>query len=237
VYDDWASAQAQIKDVKGPKYKKFATRSEAEAFVQGVKESKLTKPAEPATKKARMNTDSSTSTGKSSKQTTQVYTDGSSLGNGRAGSLAGVGVFFGINDERYIVVKKSYPFITNFNFRNVSEPLKGHLQTNQRAELTAVLRTLQIIPNMENLCIITDSKYTIQCCTEWYENWEKNNWRNAKGTPVMNKDLVEAIRALINDRDAQGTETTFKWIKGHSNDPSNEAADRLAVAGARMARN
>ena len=33
VYNDWASAQAQIRDVKGPKYKKFGTWAEAEAFV------------------------------------------------------------------------------------------------------------------------------------------------------------------------------------------------------------
>ncbi|KAF9899292.1 hypothetical protein BX616_003120 [Lobosporangium transversale] len=48
-----------------------------------------------------------------------AYTDGSSLGNGKSNSRAGVGVFFGVNDPR-----------------NVSERLDGDLQTNQRAELT-----------------------------------------------------------------------------------------------------
>jgi ribonuclease HI len=47
---------------------------------------------------------------------------------------------------------------------------------------------------------------------------------------------VVLIRALINERNKQGSKTEFEWIKGHSNDPSNEAADQLAVAGARMTR-
>jgi ribonuclease HI len=49
---------------------------------------------------------------------------------------------------------------------------------------------------------------------------------------VVNQDLVELNRALIDERDAKGVKTSFEWIKGHSDDPSNEAADRLAVAGA-----
>ena len=54
----------------------------------------------------------------SSSDTMIIYTDGSSLGNGKVGSQAGLGVFFGVNDPR-----------------NVSERLGGEPQTNQRAEL------------------------------------------------------------------------------------------------------
>lgn len=53
---------------------------------------------------------------------------------------------------------------------------------------------------------------------------------------MTNKDLVVLIRALIKERDGQGSKTEFEWVKGHSNDPGNEAADQLAVAGARMTR-
>ena len=52
----------------------------------------------------------------------------------------------------------------------------------------------------------------------------------------MNKDLVVAIRDLIGERDENGAVTNFQWIKGHSADPGNEAADRLAVAGAAAGR-
>lgn len=62
-------------------------------------------------------------------------------------------------------------------------------------------------------------------------NWQRNGWMTRDG-PVKNKDLVQAIRALLSERDARGVPTQFTWVKGHSNDPGNHAADGLAVAGA-----
>jgi len=93
VYEDWAVAAEQIKDVKGPKYKKFSTREEAEEFVRTGGKSSGT-PSQPA-KKAK------TSQGPSADRTVHVYTDGSSRGNGKKGALAGVGVYFGDKDSRY----------------------------------------------------------------------------------------------------------------------------------------
>lgn len=126
--------------------------------------------------------------------------------------------------------------LTDISIRNVSEPLKGNPQTNQRAELTAVLRALEIVSKDRNILIVTDSNYSINCCTTWYKKWEKNDWKAATGVAVMNKDLVEAIRKLIDERDARGVKTDFEWVKGHSNDPSNEAVDVLAKNGARANR-
>lgn len=100
--------------------------------------------------------------------------------------------------------------------------------------MTAVLRALEIAPQQRHVHIYTDSKYTIDCATVWYKRWETNNWVTAaKGTPVMNKDLIQGIITKIRERERLGAETVFNWVKGHSNDPSNEAADRLAVSGAR----
>jgi len=107
VYETWTAASEQIKDVKGPKYKKFATREEAEEFVRsGGKASKKADAAKtaraeksngtgvegPSAKKAKK----SPSNGK----TVKVWTDGSSRGNGRVGAVAGVGVYFGEDDSR-----------------------------------------------------------------------------------------------------------------------------------------
>lgn len=165
----------------------------------------------------------------------QIYTDGSALGNGKKGSIAGVGVFFGPNDKR-----------------NVSEALAttSEEQTNQRAELTAAKRALEITPLNKSVQIYTDSKYTIDCVTNWYKGWEKRardaekksgkkeEWMNAQGQPVKNADLIRAIRAKMEEREKKGTETDFVWVKGHAGDPNhtgNDAADRLAVAGAQKA--
>jgi ribonuclease HI len=112
--------------------------------------------------------------------------------------------------------------------------LEGTIQTNQRAELTAALRALEIAPTNEEVHIYTDSRYSIDCVTVWHKNWERNNWRTSLGKEVLNKDLVQKILAKMREREAAGSVTKFMWIKGHANIPGNEAADRLAVRGAQM---
>lgn len=107
VYETWTAASEQIKNVKGPKYKKFDTREEAEEFVRsGGKTSKkaaASKPVKgeksnsagiegPFAKKAK--------TSSSNHKIVRVWTDGSSRGNGRLGAVAGVGVYFGEKDPR-----------------------------------------------------------------------------------------------------------------------------------------
>jgi ribonuclease HI len=114
----------------------------------------------------------------------------------------------------------------------VSERLEGDIQTNQRAELTAMLRALEKSSVNQRVRIYSDSKYSISCVTEWYVNWKKNGWRTKDG-PVKNRDLVEAIRAKIDERAKAGTPTLFQWVKGHASNPGNVAADTLAVQGAR----
>ncbi|KAH7370738.1 putative ribonuclease H [Rhexocercosporidium sp. MPI-PUGE-AT-0058] len=232
VYTEWPDAQMQIHGAKDPKYKKFETRKEAEEFVRsgakgakkgeavnGAKEKRGKKVPEgeedePSAKRSRTGASSETK-GK----WLRIYTDGSALGNGRMGAVAGVGVFFGVGDKR-----------------NVSESLEGELQTNNRAELTGVLRALEIAPKKTNVEIITDSNYSINCVSVWYKAWVKKNWMTSGGKIVENQDLIKGVRALIEERDAVGAETKFTWIKGHNEDPGNTAADRLAVAGAQSSR-
>ncbi|KAH8882994.1 hypothetical protein GQ53DRAFT_847147 [Thozetella sp. PMI_491] len=233
VYTDWAEAQKAFVGSKGPKYKKFATRAEAEEFVRTFGGAATTRQEEeeeddsdededddedeeedeaPPAKRSRT---SGPATVKADAILLKIWTDGSSLGNGRAGSRAGLGVFFGHGD-----------------LRNISERLVGDPQTNQRAELAAILRALEVAGDSQGVKIHSDSKYSIQCVTEWYATWEKNGWLTREG-PVKNVDLVQAIRKRINARDKKGTKTVFEWVKGHASDPGNIAADQLAVQGAK----
>ena len=117
--------------------------------------------------------------------------------------------------------------------RNISEALPGPRQTNQRAELTAILRALDTTPRDRDVTIVTDSQYSINCVTAWSMNWRRNGWKTSSGKLVENKDLVENILAKIEERNGLQSQTQFEWIKGHNKDPGNEAADRLAVDGAR----
>lgn len=151
----------------------------------------------------------------SSSRILSIYTDGSSLANGTAGARAGVGVYFGPCDSK-----------------NVSEPLAGARQTNQRAELTAILRALELAPRHLDVAIHTDSRYSIDCVTTWYKGWKRNGWLTANKKPVENRDLVQDVRAKIEERQGLGCQTYFVWVKGHSGDRGNSEADRLAVQGA-----
>ncbi|KAL3494894.1 Caulimovirus viroplasmin-domain-containing protein [Aspergillus germanicus] len=143
VYTNWANAQEQIKGFQRPRYKKFATREEAEDFVKLGGE--LTKVAgapgmssedpkddqgntiepgegplpagaedgfdpnvllDPKTGKVVYKSSGEKATTKTQPKAPpgmlRIYTDGSSLKNGRATAAAGVGVYFGPNDTRFV---------------------------------------------------------------------------------------------------------------------------------------
>ncbi|KAF3919884.1 hypothetical protein ABW21_db0204756 [Orbilia brochopaga] len=146
----------------------------------------------------------------------KIYTDGSSLMNGSASARAGVGIWFGPGDKR-----------------NLSEPLNDPKATNNRAELSAILRAIEIAPKHREILIFTDSKYAIQCVTEWFQKWRSNGWQTAAGRPVENQDLIEEILTRIEERITQGgAKTKFEWVNGHKGVVGNEMADKLARDGA-----
>jgi ribonuclease HI len=148
---------------------------------------------------------------KSSQTPIVVYVDGACQGNGTASARAGYGVYFGPNDPR-----------------NLSEPLVG-VQTNQRAELTAAIRALEILSNDLTVPveIVTDSQYVIKGITQWIHKWKQNNWKTANNEDIQNKDLFVRLDELLSQRIGP-----LKWtfVEGHSQNAGNDAADRLAVA-------
>ncbi|RPA72426.1 ribonuclease H-like protein [Ascobolus immersus RN42] len=147
-----------------------------------------------------------------------IFTDGSALGNGKKRAVAGVGVWFGHGDPR-----------------NISEPLGGPVQTNNRAELTAIIRAIESVEEKQDIKICSDSDYSIKCITQWSPTWIKKNWVNSSGKPVENRDLIETILNYIEGRKRKGSKTIFEWVKAHTNTKSgNDYADELATAGSRM---
>ncbi len=98
--------------------------------------------------------------------------------------------------------------------------------TNNQAELTAVLQFLRATAHLEDdLLILCDSQYVINCVTKWMPGWKKKGWRKADGKPVMNEDLLREI-----DGELPGRRYRFEWVKGHADHPLNEAADSRARA-------
>ncbi|MFA6159245.1 MAG: ribonuclease H family protein [Candidatus Paceibacterota bacterium] len=143
-----------------------------------------------------------------------VWTDGACSNNAdRLRALAGTGVYFGDGDAR-----------------NLSEPLPGALQTNQRAELYAAMRALQVAPTDVVVRIVTDSKYTKNVVTEYRYLWDKyGTWEGKK-----NLDIIRPLIAEVDKRAASGMDVQWKWVHGHSGVRGNEMADRLAVASLKM---
>ena len=97
------------------------------------------------------------------------------------------------------------------------------LTTNNRMELTAVIRALEALKRPSEVRLFTDSEYVRRGITEWVKSWKARGWRTADRKPVKNQDLWERLDEL-----AAGHKIDWRWVKGHSGVPGNELADRLA---------
>jgi len=95
--------------------------------------------------------------------------------------------------------------------------------TNNRMELTAVVEAIRAIRRPCLLSIHTDSRYLKDGITKWIQNWKKNGWKTAAGTPVKNRDLWLALEEA-----GQPHTIDWIWIKGHAGHPENERCDELA---------
>ena len=139
----------------------------------------------------------------------KIYTDGACVGNPGPGGWAAV-IF--IEDKK----KELFGGAT--------------LTTNNRMELTAAIKALEYCnaqegkqPSLKQIKIYTDSTYLKEGITVWINNWEKNNWKTTDKKNVKNVDLWKKLKELI-----KSNQIEWNWIKGHSDDPSNDLVDKLA---------
>jgi ribonuclease HI len=98
--------------------------------------------------------------------------------------------------------------------------------TNNRMELTAVIRALEALTRPSVVRLHTDSQYVQKGISVWIHGWKRNGWRTSDKKPVKNADLWQALDLI-----AQRHEVTWLWVKGHAGHPGNEHADRLANRG------
>ena len=140
-----------------------------------------------------------------------VYTDGACSNNGKNNALAGIGIFFGVNDSR-----------------NISKKIEGK-QTNNVAELSAIIETFYIIQSDvadgKKIAIVSDSEYAIRCASSYGDKCYKKGWRS----DIPNKELVKQIYEMYKDQ----PNIKFIHIKAHTNKRDvhsigNDNADKLA---------
>ena len=113
-------------------------------------------------------------------------------------------------------------------FDTVQKEIFGgkNITTNNQMELSAAIEGLSTLNEPCNVELFTDSKYVMDGITLWIQNWKKNNWKTAAKKEVKNKDLWQKLDQLMTYHHVQ-----WHWVKGHSGDPGNEKADRLANKG------
>jgi len=98
--------------------------------------------------------------------------------------------------------------------------------TNNRMELTAVIRALESLEARSRVRLYTDSQYVQKGITEWIHDWKRRGWRTAGRKPVKNQDLWMRL-----DEVARGHAVEWHWVRGHAGHPENERADALANKG------
>lgn len=97
--------------------------------------------------------------------------------------------------------------------------------TNNRMELTAVIKALGALTEPCAVKLYSDSKYVIDGITKWAEGWVKRGWKTAAKKPVLNDDLWRELIDLSARHDV-----TWHWVKAHNGHPENERVDQLASA-------
>lgn len=100
--------------------------------------------------------------------------------------------------------------------------------TNNRMELTAVIRGLESLKRPTSVELVTDSVYVGKGLTEWLPKWKSDGWRRREGKSfkeIKNEDLWRRLDELIARHQIK-----FTHVRGHSGHVENERCDTLAVA-------
>lgn len=103
------------------------------------------------------------------------------------------------------------------------------ITTNNRMELMAAIRGLELLKEPCAVTLYSDSQYLVQAMREgWARRWRANGWQRSRKAMAANPDLWERLLRLCEVHTVE-----FRWVKGHAGDAENEACDRLADAALR----
>ena len=145
----------------------------------------------------------------------ELYTDGATSNNGYANAVGG---------WAYIIIKDG-----QIIYKEAGQETNPELATNQRMEMTAILRGCQKIEELDafaNVKVYSDSAYCMNCFKQhWWSAWVRNGWKNSKKQPVANQDLWEQIIPYFKKYPIYD----FVKVKGHASNVFNNIVDALAV--------
>ncbi|MBU2871069.1 viroplasmin family protein [Colwellia sp. E2M01] len=232
IFNTWPEVQQHTAGRSDAQYMGFESKYEAEsafastytkALMQRSLSKKGGKTAAPTSTRKTTSTAKGTATSKSvttspnAKSDIEIYCDGACSPNpGKSGT--GLAVY-----EHGKVTSLYYGlYLAN--------------GTNNTAELNGLLSSFQIAQHFiernktagtdYSICILSDSKYSIDCITKWAKGWQAKGWTRGKGEEVKNLALVQQCYALYKTIQSK---ITIRHVKGHANIEGNELADRMAV--------
>ena len=221
VYMQWFGkdgAEIQVSGFPRARFKGFASRKEAEKWINGIKND-----PKPAKSPKRLKIENQKIKNQKIKNKTMpapfvppqkthtidqgemitIYTDGGCINNPGRG---GYGVVL------YDAGKK--------------KELTGGFRytTNNRMELMACIVGLQSLKSQSNVIIYTDSKYVVNGMMKgWARRWRRNDWKRNAEEDALNADLWAQLLDLDDNH-----QVDFKWVKGHAGNRDNERCDFLA---------
>lgn len=156
-----------------------------------------------------------------------IFIDGCCLAGGQAGSVARAG--YGIHFS-------NLPLDSPTGW-DIGAPLSERGEhTNQRAELMAVIRTIQLVRarnvSCEHIEIFTTSKYAVQGLEEWIPKWRVSGYRTSRKNEVKNADLFKDLDMQVSTMKAEGVEVSLAIVSRQE----NKEAIALSRSGATQSR-
>ena len=133
----------------------------------------------------------------------EIYTDGACSGNPGAGGYCAILIYKGV--ER--IVSGGNPSTTN-----------------NRMELTAIIKGLEALKEPCEVYVYSDSQYAVDAVQKgWLTYWMSHAWRTKGKDDVKNVDLWHNLIDLMNVH-----RITFIQVKGHSDNVNNNRCDEIA---------
>lgn len=109
---------------------------------------------------------------------------------------------------------------------DVLEPM-----TEKKAELTVILKALKRLVKECDVLVVGVSPYTIQATNDWIDKWIENDWKNAKGKDIANKEewqeLLEYIRKYNICFCGECQHEYLYWIKRETEKMENKRKDGI----------
>ncbi len=218
VFSTWAEVQSHTQGMSDAQFMGFETRAEAETAFASTYTKALMKRSLANKGSAKKSSAPKSFTSKNTASTTstinaevQIYCDGACSPNpGKSGTGLAVYHQGKINTLYYGLYQAN--------------------GTNNTAELNGLLYSFKLakkyLNSVEQVQILSDSKYSIDCITKWAKGWQTKGWTRGKGEEIKNVDLIKECFALYQEIKQK---LIISHVKGHANIEGNELSDRMAV--------